>query len=272
MTSERFKDEIDHLDSGLSDHPDTSTYKREGRAVRRRRQGIVALGAGALVAAVVTPAVMWGGGTAKTGPSGQVAEDPTSVESNQPATPVPVDASFGQGVRAAVAERFPGANFVGQELGDHYEDDGVGLRPVVSSPPNWANVFTWRQDYELDGLQFFDTRSSWESDAGNLAWCSAGSFEVEKDCTVTVADGYTVVAHDGVRLQGEPEGDWTRAVQVVAPVSEGGRTQFSEVWAQVEGMTWAQADAALPTVEELKALATDERLRLPEPTEMVEVR
>ena len=39
MTSERFKDELDRLDSGLPDHPDTSTYKREGRAVRRRRQG-----------------------------------------------------------------------------------------------------------------------------------------------------------------------------------------------------------------------------------------
>lgn len=271
MTSERFSDELDRLDSGLPEHPDTAAYKREGRAVRRRRQGIVALGAGALVAAAVAPAVLWGGGTATSGPPGDVASDPSAVASSDPAPAplVPVDASYGDGVRAAVAEAFPDASFVEQSFGDHYEDVQGGRRPVASTPTDWANVFTWSQDYAIDGLQYFDTTAYWASvPTADMQWCSSASFEIEKDCTATQSGGYTIVVHDGVRLRGEPDGDWTRSIQVVSPRSERGRSQYTEVWAQVEAMSWAEADAALPTAAELTALAVDERLRLPEPAEV----
>ncbi|CAA9372363.1 MAG: hypothetical protein AVDCRST_MAG32-819, partial [uncultured Nocardioides sp.] len=117
MTTERFRDDLDRLDSGLPDHPDTAAYMREGRAARRRRNSVVGLAAGALVAAAVTPVLVWGGGTATTGPTGEVASDPTSSASSEPApTPTsqvtPVDLSFGDGMTAAVTEAFPKAEFL----------------------------------------------------------------------------------------------------------------------------------------------------------------
>ena len=76
---------------------------------------------------------------------------------------VPVDASYGDGVRAAVAEALPQATFVEQGFGDHYVDAQGGRRPVASTPPDWANVFTWTQKYAVDDPQYFDVTSYWDS-------------------------------------------------------------------------------------------------------------
>ncbi len=268
MSSNRFVDELDRLDSGLPDHPDISGYKQRGRVLRRRRWGGIALGAGALVAAVVAPAVLWGGGTATTGSTGAVASDPTSEPA--PLVPLaPVDASYGDGVRAAVAEALPRATFVEQGFGDHYVDAQGGRRPVASTPPDWANVFTWTQKYAVDDLQYFDVTSYWDSvPTESMQWCSSASYEIEKDCSVTESNGYTIVVHEGARLRGEPDGEWTRSVQVISPLSARGRSQYSEVTAQVEGMAWSEAASVLPSIEQLTGLAVDERLRLPEPAEV----
>ncbi|PUA79870.1 hypothetical protein [Nocardioides currus] len=268
MTNELFKAEVDRIDSGLPDHPDLTSYMRSGRAIRRRRRGAVALGAGALAAAVVTPAVLWGGG-----PATQPAKDPApSSVAPAASAPAPVDASFGDGVTAAVAEGFPDAAFLDKTVGDHYEKSGIGVEPALGTPPDWANVFFWRQGYAVDGLQFFDTRASWDGAAAPAAGCSSTAFEVEQQCTTTDVNGYTVVVHDGVHVQGEPEGDWARLVQVVAPISERGNTQVTEVMAQVEGMSWAEAESALPDIDRMRTLALDERLRLPEPATIPELR
>jgi hypothetical protein len=55
---------------------------------------------------------------------------------------------------------------------------------------------------------------------------------------------------------------------VIASRSADGGTPHAEVWAQVGDLTWAEASEALPSVADLTALAQDERLRLPEPTEI----
>ena len=278
MTTERFRDELDRLDSGLPDHPDTAAYMREGRAARRRRHGIIGLGAGALVAAAVTPVFVWGGGTATSGPTGDVASDPTSSASSEP-TPIPtsqpspmgpVDRSFGDGVTAAVTEAFPRAEFLEKFVGDHYANASRGdfhfVEPKLSSPPDWANVFTWTQNYTMEGLQHLSVRAEWNKTSGFP--CHKETFTVTKDCSTTESNGYTVVVHDGVHNEGEPAGDWTRVVMVSGPPSADGGIQHAEVWAQVEGMTWAEASASLPSAADLTALAQDERLRLPEPTEI----
>ena len=268
MMSERFAHELDRLDSGLPDNPDISGYKQRGRALRRRRRGAIALGTGALVAAVVAPAVVWGGGMGTTGSTGDVASDATS-EPAPPAPLTPVDASYGDGVRAAVAEALPQATFVDQGFGDHYVDAQGGRRPVASAPPDWANVFTWKQGYAVDDLQYFDTISYWASvPTASMQWCSSASYEIERDCSVTESDGYTIVVHEGTRLHGEPDGEWSRSVQVISPRSARGRHQYSEVTAQVAGMAWSEAASVLPSIEQLTGLAADERLRLPEPAEV----
>ena len=277
MTTERFRDELDRIDSGLPDHPDTAAYMREGRAARRRRHGIIGLGAGALVAAAVTPVFVWGGGAA-TGPTGEVASDPASSASSEPTpTPTsepsplaPVDRSFGDGMTAAVTEVFPGAELRDKTVGDHYASATEGnfdfVEPKLSSPPDWANVFTWTQNYTMEGLQSLSVRAEWNKTSGFL--CHNETFLVTKDCSTTESNGYTVVVHDGVHVEGEPAGDWMRVVIVSGPPSADGGTQHAEVWAQVGGMTWAEASEALPSAADMAALAQDERLRLPEPTEI----
>ena len=278
MTTERFRDELDRLDSGLPDRPDTAAYMREGRAARRRRHGVIGLGAGALVAAAVTPVFVWGGGTATSGPTGEVASDPTSSASaeatptptSEPSPAVPVDRSFGDGMTAAVTEVFPRAEFREAMIGDHYESASNGnfdfKEATLSSPPDWANVFVWTQNYTMDGLQHLSARAEWNTSPAS--GCHSETFLVAKDCSTTESNGYTVVVYDGVHVKGEPAGDWTRVVMVAGPPSANGGTQHAEVWAQVGGMTWAEASEALPSAADLTALAQDERLRLPEPTEI----
>ncbi len=275
MTSERFKAELDRVDSGLSDHPDTATYVREGRAARRRRHRVIGLGAGALVAAALTPVFVWGSGTPTSSPTGEVASDPASSASSEPTrTPTsesfPVDQSFGDGMTAAVTEVFPGAEFRKSMIGDHYESAIEGSfqfqEPTLSSPPDWANVFVWNQDYTIEGLQVLDVRTSWDTVPAEVSGCDRGL--VARDCSMTESNGYTVVVHDGVRVEGEAVGDWSRVVMVVGPPSADGGTQHAEVWAQVGGMTWTEASVALPSAADLAALAQDERLRLPKPTQI----
>ena len=268
MTSELFKEEVDRLDSGLPDHPDTSAYKREGRAVRRRRQSLVALGAGALVAAAVVPAVLWGGGTATTGPTGDVAADPSAVVSSQqtPTSAVPVDASFGTKMRAAVERALPEARFADEFYADHYEGTPPERFGAVESPPNWSNVFMWTQHFEVGGLQSLDVSAEWRSGAAAAMLCDAGRFAVEKSCdTRDMGGGYVTVLHDGIRLKGEPDGDWKKMVEFVSPPSPSGAVHVTRVLARVQAVTWDEADLALPPIGQLGYIAALEELRLPEP-------
>ncbi|HXH80040.1 hypothetical protein [Nocardioides sp.] len=285
MTTERFKDHLDRLDTGLPDHPDTAEYMREGRAARRRRHSIIGLGAGALVAAVITPVLVWGGSTSTVNPTGEVASDPSSSASSEPTptptpTPTPepapvgpVDRSFGDGMTAAVTEVVPRAELLDETVGDHFEDAKDGnfhfRNPTLSSPPDWANVFIWAQEYAADGLQYLYVRAEWDTIAAEqMSGCDDGMYEVMKDCSVVESDGYTVVVHDGARFPGEPVGNWGRSVTVTGPPSADGSSQYVKASAQVKDMSWEEASAALPSVADLTALAQDERLRLPEPTEM----
>lgn len=268
MTSELFKEEVDRLDSGLSDHPDTSAYKREGRAVRRRRRGFVVLGAGALVAAAVVPAVLWGGSTPTTGPTGDVAADP-SVATSDPAPAVPVDASFGAKMRAAVERALPEARFVDEFYADHYEGTPQERFGAVETPPNWSNVFMWAQHFEVGGLQSLDVSAEWRSGAAAVMLCDAGRFAVEKSCdTRDMGGGYVTVLHDGIRLKGEAGGDWKKMVEFVSPPSPSGAVHVTQVLARVQAVTWEEADLALPPIGQLGHIAALEELRLPEPAQI----
>ena len=82
--------------------------------------------------------------------------------------------------------------------------------------------------------------------------------------------GYLLVLHDGVRIQGQDDGVWSRYAQLVSPQSDAGHVQQVDVWATESDMTWAEAQQALPSLEELGTIAQDERMRLPEPVSLPE--
>lgn len=276
MTSDDFKTHVDHLDTGLPDRPDLAGYRRAGRAARRRRRAGWGLGAGALAAAVLTPVLVSAGGPSAPDAEVRVAADPAPPATSATPTPAPggrtigpgpVARDFGDGMRAATAEVFPEARFDGESFFDHYTPIENGVRdPGLESPPDWANIFNWGQHYRVEGLQYFDVRSVWDDAGRPMLWCAEQSFAIEKSCRVVEEDGYTIVVHDGVRLDGEPAGDWSRQVEVVSPLNTATNGSLvSEVLAQVEGMTWAEAATVLPDTDRMVELARDERLRLPEP-------
>jgi hypothetical protein len=268
MNTELFKDDLDRLDSGISDHPDTATYMRQGRVVRRRRQGLVAVGAGALVAAAITPAFVLGGGTATRSPADDVATQATGTTPGRAVTNlVPVDPSFGEGMQAAVGASLPQARFLGETIGDHLADAPDGPVVAAGTPPDWGNVFSWTQQYSLEGLQFFDVSSEWLPEDGASRVCGDDAYAIQKSCDVVNSGaGYVTVLHDGVRLSGEAEGEWARIVEFISPPAPGSRgARVTQVSAQVEGMTWAEAQLALPPLGQLGSLAASAELRLPEP-------
>ena len=54
--------------------------------------------------------------------------------------------------------------------------------------------------------------------------------------------------HDGVRIQGQDDGVWSRYAQLVSPQSDDGLVQQVDVWATESDMTWAEAQQALPSL------------------------
>ena len=278
MTHDQFKQEVDGIDTGLPQGPDLTSIRAQGRTVRRRRRAMATV-SGLAAAAVLAVPLATVGLDGSDDATVQVADgaSTTATPTPTPTTPAPtVDPSAyadqSQRMTASVADVFPQARRTSDEAYDSMVrlDNGT-IDIALGDPVDWGSVFRWNQEFALDDLQFFTVSASWDSAMSGMQLCSVGMFARESDCTVDQLDGgYSLVRHDGVQLRGEPDGDWTRFVQLVSPPSERGLVQLVEVWAQEEDMTWAEAASALPPLDDLAAIATDERMRLPEPLALPE--
>ena len=278
MTHEQFKQVVDTLHTGLPQRPDVAGIRAKGRAVRRRRRGIALAGGLAAAAVVAVPLAVTAGGSGDATP--RVADDtsvsPSPTPSQEPSPTRTVDPSAyddqSDRMTASVKDVFPGAERTSDDFYDSMVlKDGM-VDTTLGDPVSWDTVFRWTQVFDVGDLQLFYVSTSWNEPTPGINFCSAGAFERESDCTVTeLGDGYRLVQHDGVRSQGEADGNWLRYVQLVGPESEAGLVQQVDVWAHEEDMTWPEAAAALPSLDDLAAIATDERMRLPEPLALPEV-
>ncbi|RYC07327.1 hypothetical protein [Nocardioides zhouii] len=278
MTHDQFKQVVDTLDTGLPQRPDVAGIRAQGRAVRRRRRGIAIASGLAAAAVVAVPLAVTAGGSGDGTP--QVADD-TSVSPSPTPSPDPsptrtVDPSAyddqSDRMTAAVKDVFPQARRTSDEFYDSMVMDGDVVDITLGDPVNWDTVFRWNQVFDVGDLALFSVSTSWNEPTPGIAWCSRGTFELESDCTMTQLDGgRLLVLHDGVRIQGQEDGVWSRYAQVVSPQSDGGLMQQVDVWATESGMTWAAAQRELPSLEDLGSIAQDERMRLPEPSSLPEL-
>jgi hypothetical protein len=278
MTHEQFKQVVDTLDTGLPQRPDVAGIRAQGRAVRRRRRGIVLASGLAAAAVVAVPLAVTAGGSGDRTP--QVADDtsmsPSPTPSPDPSPTRTADPSAyddqSERMTASVKDVFPGAGRTSDDFYDSMVMDGDVVDIALGDPVNWDAVFRWSQVFDVGDLALFSVSTSWDEPAPGLAYCSRGSFELESNCTVNeLGGGYLLVLHDGVRIQGQDDGVWSRYAQLVSPQSDGGLVQQVDVWATESDMTWAEARQALPSLEDLGAIAQDERMRLPEPVALPEM-
>ena len=65
-------------------------------------------------------------------------------------------------------------------------------------------------------------------------------------------DGHRVVVNDGIQY--DDQGRWARQVDVFASEQPRGMPAHVELTVYVDAATWAQADQALPSADELAAL------------------
>jgi len=279
MTHEQFKQAIDSVDTGLPQSPDLAGIRAQGRAVRRRRRGIAVASGLAAAAVVAVPLGVTAGGPG--GRTAQVADDtsvsPSPTPSATPTTTRTVDPSAfddqADRMTASVRDVFPQARRTSNEYYDSYTVVDVDMVDItLGNPVAWDHVFRWNQEFALGDLGLFWVGTSWNEPSPGVDWCSQGAFEIQSGCTVTEVDGGRVlVLHDGVRSQGQADGVWSRYVQLVSPPSDAGLVQQVEVWATESDMTWAEAEQALPSLEDLGTIVQDERMALPEPVALPEV-
>ena len=129
MTDTTLHDDIDRLDTGISQHPDVSGIISAARRRRRRTRTIVTAG-GLATAAVVAPLALLIGGGASTAPS-----SPGFAGSVASATS---EADAFTDIRAAVTAAFPGAtpsdtNLFADLRAEVYAVDGLQRLYVSSS-------------------------------------------------------------------------------------------------------------------------------------------
>ena len=264
--TDHVREGIDLLDTRIPDAPDLAALRSSGSGIRRRRRALRTVGAGVAVAALVVPVMAFlGGGSSSDAPP--VAGVPAAP---QPEPATQVDAGFGAGMAAAVAEAFPGATQTDEELGDRWVwRDHVNLDYEVGTPPRWATLFTWNQYYDAAGadVSVIARRESPSPviDPASYGYCREGLFPVEQDCRTWEVDGRTVVLHDGTQSLGQAADVWLRTIHVYGTESTESMVSLSSVSVVGVGDTWAQARGTIPAVDELAALALDPRLILPEP-------
>ena len=91
--------------------------------------------------------------------------------------------------------------------------DGDVVDITLGDPVNWDTVFRWNQVFTVGDLALFSVSTSWEESVPTMK-CSSGSFELEASCTTTqLGGGHLLVLHDGVRIQGQDDGVWSRYAQ-----------------------------------------------------------
>ena len=274
MTHDQFKQAVDTLDTGLPQRPDLGAIRAEGRAVRRRRRGIAVASGLAAAAVVAVPLALTVGGS--DGGTSQVADDTSVSPSPTPSATRTVDPSAfddqADRMTASVTDVFPQARRTSNDYYDSYVARDGMVDTALGDPVAWDHVFRWNQEFALGDLALFWVGTSWNEPSPGIDWCSSGSFELESGCTTTQLDGgRLLVLHDGVRSQGQGDGVWSRYVQLVSPPSDAGLVQQVEVWATESDMTWAEAQEALPSLEDLGTIVQDERMALPEPVALPEV-
>ena len=277
MTHDQFKQAVDTLDTGPGQRPDLADIRARGRSVRRRRRAVAAAGGLAAAAVVAVPILV----SAVGGPADEarVAESSSASPSPTPtasATPTDVRAAYADQsdrMTAAVKDVFPQARRTSDDFYDSLVAvDGGMVDTALGDPVTWDHVFRWNQVFDVGDLALFSVSTSWNEPTPGLDWCSSGSFELESGCTTTRLDGgHLLVLHDGVRVQGQDDGVWSRYAQLVSPPSDAGLVQQVDVWATESDMTWAEAQQALPSLEDLGTIAQDERMRLPEPVALPEM-
>ena len=235
MTDLDLHHEFDRLDTGLSDHPDLAGLWAGGQR-RRRRTRAIWTATGLATAAVVAPLALLVGGGADTAPTTPgFASEPTAIPSPaEPAAATNDDERAFDAMRAAAFDAFPPAD-------DTY---------VASSGVNAYNE-------PIDGEGLY-----WLTEAGVrltfYAFASGERLPCPADGCEQVGDRNVVVVDEGpVEIEGD-QGKWIRTVQVFP--TDPARTDMLEVSAAVSATSREEADAKLPSLETMTALALDERL------------
>ena len=165
----------------------------------------------------------------------------------------------------------------GETRGDHYRplDETNTYDFAVEDPVNWETFFNWTSYFDdADTGVKLDVSSTRESPdpmpvANGDAECRDGLYPFRASCRMfTTPDGRVVVVSDGIRS--EEGGTWHRQVEVLGP--EGVRGMDSRVFVSVFGTarTRAAADEQLPSLADLRRLALDPDLVLPEPASFPE--
>jgi len=270
-------DAIDRLDSGFAEHPDLAAIMAGGRRQRRRRRALWTASGVAVAAAVVPAALAVGGQLTAPSPPTTVGVASSSTPSQPPPFAGPVDVDRANKMDAAVADALPGAQLATEltppwllEAGDGHLHDPAGY--LASGYGN----FGWEVHAYRDGASALVTTSQGIShigqadDQGHVTWkvgspgprlAPCSEIPSAGTCSETVVDGRAVQVVDGEHK----DSWWSRTVEVTpAGLANDDEKQYTvNLVAYAEGETWAEAEASMPSVETLTALALDERMLPP---------